>query len=458
MPILRTLNIVDLVLSTIMREAGDRRDKAAEVRQKLMRAVSKGRASKLRRLLEKHRRRIAQHGLLKCGITPSGGSLLHLAASEPRTRTRQLRVIGVLMSSAGCSINATDVRGRTPLHVAAGAEAVRALLLAARTAQQQPRLDCRDDTGRSVADAVVALTATSGSETHDAERVGESCGSSEGGSSDDDAAGHASGHAGGACSGGGRSAAPTHVRGWRQPASSAPGVVDSEGRSSDAAWRERLAEEALLEAGDDPYGWGDEAGWAEASEDDGDWFGGVAAEMSRRRAEAFAAETRAREEAAAKAKASRRRWQEKSAWFEAEEMRAREARQRAAEAALAQVAQRESLQRSEDLRAARERYMAAWEALAPGAALTMATIPWPCRETPAVGVAIGAKEVAELVLPPGLDAAQRKRALQDEMRRWHPDKFTSRWAAKLPDDEREMVLERVKQCSQALNELLSAAE
>ena len=53
-------------------------------------------------------------------------------------------------------------------------------------------------------------------------------------------------------------------------------------------------------------------------------------------------------------------------------------------------------------------------------------------------------------------AAARRRALQDELRRWHPDKFVARFGGALREAERDDILAGVKRVSQCLTELLRA--
>ena len=84
--------------------------------------------------------------------------------------------------------------------------------------------------------------------------------------------------------------------------------------------------------------------------------------------------------------------------------------------------------------------------------------PWPARVAPAAltsrGESFTLEEVAAHVLDRGVtDALTRRRALQAELRRWHPDKFEARYGKRLEDSEREAVLLLVKSVSQCLNEL-----
>eukprot|EP00965_Chrysotila_dentata_P002962 95878-Pleurochrysis_carterae.AAC.1 len=82
-------------------------------------------------------------------------------------------------------------------------------------------------------------------------------------------------------------------------------------------------------------------------------------------------------------------------------------------------------------------------------ALGMKDVPWPCP----VGE-LSAAKVAPVVLPPNLDAGARRKLLQEELRRWHPDKFSARFAARLLEGDKEEVMGHVTRVSQCLNELM----
>ena len=88
--------------------------------------------------------------------------------------------------------------------------------------------------------------------------------------------------------------------------------------------------------------------------------------------------------------------------------------------------------------------------------LGIADFAWPCAGDGPSGE-LSAAAVAKVVLLPNLSAAERKRALQLEIRRWHPDKFEARWASRLVRAEAQEVLRGAMRVSQALTELLSQA-
>ena len=66
-----------------------------------------------------------------------------------------------------------------------------------------------------------------------------------------------------------------------------------------------------------------------------------------------------------------------------------------------------------------------------------------------------ATDIEVIILQPNTEAAQRRRVIQNELRRWHPDKFTAKWGKRLFASEAEAVLVGVKQVAQALNNLYS---
>jgi hypothetical protein len=60
------------------------------------------------------------------------------------------------------------------------------------------------------------------------------------------------------------------------------------------------------------------------------------------------------------------------------------------------------------------------------------------------------------MLPPGeiADAAARGKAVREGLRRWHPDKFGQRFGALLLERDRQRILEKVREVSQALTAAL----
>lgn len=86
--------------------------------------------------------------------------------------------------------------------------------------------------------------------------------------------------------------------------------------------------------------------------------------------------------------------------------------------------------------------------------LRRSDFPWPRRRSEAP---FTPEEVAGYVLSEEIaDRAARRRALQAELRRWHPDKFTAKFGGRLVEAERGAVLEDVKAVSQCLNALMAS--
>ena len=323
----------------------------------------------------------------------SGATALHAAAGDACVE------IIALLVSRGADVNAVDQRGRTPAHYATTPTAMRSLLSAAAAACQHIDRDQCDEHGLSVDECVQSMLE----------------------SSDDE---------------------------------------DTRGAVGDAAFRSRLADELdaeLAEAHHSFYGFdcNDEVA-AEADRTMGgdaeDWFESIA----RQRAAATAAAVEASvEHADARREASRLRWAAETQRLEAEEVEARRRRKQYADAALAAKAKATVAE-------ARARYREGWAALRTGSiqAVGLSHVPWPCLAADAPGrvtEVVSAATIEVVALAPGLDAPARRRAIQLELRRWHPDKFEGTWGTKLLAEERVQVLERVKQISQELNALLAQA-
>ena len=87
--------------------------------------------------------------------------------------------------------------------------------------------------------------------------------------------------------------------------------------------------------------------------------------------------------------------------------------------------------------------MAAWAALESGASLLgEAELPFP--------TAAGQEAQAGPLLLAGVPPAKQRKALRDELLRWHPDKFEARFGARLLPEQRERVQARVNAMSQAV--------
>ena len=118
----------------------------------------------------------------------------------------------------------------------------------------------------------------------------------------------------------------------------------------------------------------------------------------------------------------------------------------------------------QQVEAARETYQSAWRSLqawdqtvsigpaAPPTQLGFQQMPWPVL-SPATAPPLELKrdELRRVVVP---DGAEVRRAVQEELRRWHPDKFIARFGGVLCASERDVVLDGVTRTSQLLTELL----
>ena len=51
----------------------------------------------------------------------------------------------------------------------------------------------------------------------------------------------------------------------------------------------------------------------------------------------------------------------------------------------------------------------------------------------------------------GIEEQALRRMLREEMRRWHPDKFSQKIGGRIKKDDFNIIMERVKKVSQALN-------
>jgi hypothetical protein len=87
--------------------------------------------------------------------------------------------------------------------------------------------------------------------------------------------------------------------------------------------------------------------------------------------------------------------------------------------------------------------MAAWAALEGGASLLGENdLPWPTQA--------GREAEAGPLLLAGVAPAKQRKALREELMRWHPDKFGARFAARLLPEQRDRVQARVNAMSQAV--------
>ena len=80
--------------------------------------------------------------------------------------------------------------------------------------------------------------------------------------------------------------------------------------------------------------------------------------------------------------------------------------------------------------------------------IKFADVPWPCQGDTNEMISL-VKKWSELK-----PEEERKKFLKEQQVRWHPDKFLQKCGSRLDSDEREKVMEQVKQLSQEINSLL----
>ena len=73
-------------------------------------------------------------------------------------------------------------------------------------------------------------------------------------------------------------------------------------------------------------------------------------------------------------------------------------------------------------------------------------VPWPALDAASLGLDVRC-----------FSAAERRQAYRAASLRWHPDRFVQGFGNALCDDEREAILQRVTQVSQAVNSLVQEA-
>ena len=80
-----------------------------------------------------------------------------------------------------------------------------------------------------------------------------------------------------------------------------------------------------------------------------------------------------------------------------------------------------------------------------GASIRESSVPWPQLDARSLGLD-----------PRFASPAAIKVNYHNAVRRWHPDKFVQSFGARLADDEREAILQRVKQVVQRITEIYNA--
>ena len=226
-------------------------------------------------------------------------------------------------------------------------------------------------------------------------------------------------------------------------------------RDADAAWREKILDEAAFAEGEGAD-WGADWGAERARASHASFFASFADDDD---PEPY--RWREEEEAYRRAGAKRRR-----AFDAAADAQARAARERdaAAQRILDEARRQDATWRAEvaarskpssaSTRPSPETYRARWGAAAAkadrGETLAHEDVPWPARE----GATID--EVREAVLR-GVARGEERRALRSEMLRWHPDKFGARLGRSVRGEDRERTVVRVNAVARMVAELFKRA-
>lgn len=138
------------------------------------------------------------------------------------------------------------------------------------------------------------------------------------------------------------------------------------------------------------------------------------------------------------------RWQKSKAEQEERDRvnKEREARKAAEEAEAARQAAEEEAREAAQQVHERTASQADWESFArlgDGAVIRMSDVPWPMLDKTSLGLDGG--------------AAARKRAFRAASLRWHPDKFLQAFGSRLHPGERDAILQKVTETSQAINSI-----
>ncbi|CAI7832176.1 unnamed protein product [Closterium sp. NIES-53] len=143
----------------------------------------------------------------------------------------------------------------------------------------------------------------------------------------------------------------------------------------------------------------------------------------------------------------RRRWEEERKIREEEArkvLKAEQAKDKAWRAAIKeQVQKKKVVQKQED-------YDERWKRFAKSCdmGITMADVPFP--------VVGGGEEELKHVILHGVPKEQHRKRMREEVVRWHPDKFMQKWGLRLHDKHRSSIEKRVKELSQAVNNIYAS--
>ncbi|KAH8115895.1 hypothetical protein DFH11DRAFT_1506790 [Phellopilus nigrolimitatus] len=101
-------------------------------------------------------------------------------------------------------------------------------------------------------------------------------------------------------------------------------------------------------------------------------------------------------------------------------------------------------------------YEAAWATLKDRPVLYFSTMPWPVLNQPTSTEDLTANAIGAFVLSPAHSTdKQNSQRLKDQLLRWHPDRFESKWVPKANDADKEAVRRGAGQVARALNELMA---
>ncbi|KAH8083314.1 hypothetical protein BXZ70DRAFT_864847, partial [Cristinia sonorae] len=100
-----------------------------------------------------------------------------------------------------------------------------------------------------------------------------------------------------------------------------------------------------------------------------------------------------------------------------------------------------------------------WSRLGQDEVIWWTSLPWPMLRKPAKPEDITSSAIEAYVFhdhAPTTDrTTTRKDRLKDHIKRWHPDRFNSRYLGRVPESEKEKVRTGAAAVIQTLNELLN---
>jgi len=101
-------------------------------------------------------------------------------------------------------------------------------------------------------------------------------------------------------------------------------------------------------------------------------------------------------------------------------------------------------------------YEQAWNTLKDHERLYFRIIPWPIMTPPRTSEDLTPNAIGNFVLSPHHSQSKSNRdRLKEQLLRWHPDRFESKWLSKVVVDEKEAVRRAAGAVVRGLNELMS---